>query len=70
MNKIEKGSKIIGEFIAKSNCDVSLRTLINHLVNNYDYTENEAKACCTDYFKNNQLEPYKDPVSILHKHSE
>ena len=70
MNKIEKGSIIIGVFIAKSNCDVSLGTLINHLVSNYNYTETEAKACCTDYFKNNQLEQYKDPVSIFDKHSE
>ncbi|MGN0604596.1 MAG: hypothetical protein ACI4I2_11530 [Oscillospiraceae bacterium] len=70
MDKTEIGSKIIAEYIEKSSCDVSLGTLINYLVNHHNYTETEAKACCTEFFKNNQLEPYKDPVSIFHKQSQ
>ena len=70
MTKTEKDAKIINDYIKSSNCNVSLGTLIDHLIDNYDYTATEAKACCSEYFKNSQVGSYKDPVSIFQNHSE
>ena len=70
MTKTEKGIKIISDHIKSADRNVSIGALIDHLTDKYNYTAIEAETCCSEYFKNSQIESYNDPVSIFQKHSE